>query len=406
MAEPRVIEVRVPPLGEGAEGATLVAWLAPDRQMVQAGDPLAEVEHDKTSVILHADCTGHLTRLVAAGAELAAGTVIGHLGDAPGPGPQTPPPRPVSDAQVDITEPGDSTAPTHWAGTPLDGGASPLARRLAARLDVDLGTVTGTGPGGLITRGDVHGAAGISMPRPAPAPVGPLQDTRGQVERPELGPLQRAVARRMEQSHRTIPAFAVHLEIDAEPMLRLRQRLRQAAGPSAVPSINDLVVKASAQALREHPAANAAIRDGVLERYERVNIAMAVAVTDGLRVPVIHDADRLTLGELARTSRDLAARARDGALDPTQSEGATFTVTNLGTRGVHDCLPLISPPQVAILGAGAVRTAAVVRDGQPAVGRVMSLTMCADHRVLNGADGADLLTAIGGRLVEPLQLAL
>jgi pyruvate dehydrogenase E2 component (dihydrolipoamide acetyltransferase) len=294
--------------------------------------------------------------------------------------------------------------------------ATPLARRLAARHGLDVDGIAGTGPGGFVLRSDVLGAAGLppaAPPAPAsPAEVrpatgpGPGPGPRGVVTVVEPSRVQRVVAERMAESRATIPDFTMRVDVDRALAESAREQLLRLAGGAAAPSLNDMVVKAAALALREVPWANGRFREGRIEQYERVNVGIAVAAPDGLLVPVIRDADRRSLGDLAEESRRLAAAARAGAVAPEDLEGGTFTVSNLGMFGIRSFTAIINPPQAAILAVGMVRDEAVVRDGEIRPGRRMSLTLSGDHRILNGVDGARLLGAIRGRLEEPLRLAL
>jgi pyruvate dehydrogenase E2 component (dihydrolipoamide acetyltransferase) len=218
--------------------------------------------------------------------------------------------------------------------------------------------------------------------------------------------LQRIVAERMETSRATIPAFSIRLDVDMDEAVALRERLRELADEDAAPTINDLVLKAAALALRDVPRANASVVDGRFALHERVNVGLAVAAPDALFVPVVRDADRRSLVEIARESRRMAQAARDGRLAPADLEGGTFTVSNLGQFGIHAFTAIINPPQAAILAVGAVREEPVVRAGKIRAGLVMALTLSGDHRILNGADGAQLLAAVRARLETPLLLAL
>jgi pyruvate dehydrogenase E2 component (dihydrolipoamide acetyltransferase) len=287
--------------------------------------------------------------------------------------------------------------------------ASPVARRLAREQGIDLSAVQGTGPRGRITRADIEAfaAAPPSTPAPAVGTPGQAAGGKGDAEPVELTRLQQLVARRMTQAKTTIPEFILHRTVDMEAAASLRQGLMSAAGPEdVVPSFNDMIIKASALALRAHPGANAAFRDGSIERYSRVNIGMAVAAPDALIVPVVFDADRLSAGAIAAVTKAAAQRARDRTITPAELEGATFTVSNLGMYGVEWFLPVISPPQAAILGVGAIEQRPVTHEGEIVARRRMSLTLVSDHRVIYGADAAELLQHICSLLEQPLRLVL
>jgi pyruvate dehydrogenase E2 component (dihydrolipoamide acetyltransferase) len=272
--------------------------------------------------------------------------------------------------------------------------ASPTARRLAEALGVDLAGLTGTGPGGRIVKEDVEAAAnGAAAPESATPAV------------QQLTSVQKVVARRMVESRTTVPAFELRVVVDMTRAVALRAALKAAARDGeAVPSFNDMVVRASALALRGHPRANGSYRDGTFVLHERVNVGVAVAAQDALLVPVVADADGKSLGAIARATRDLALRGRDGGLTPSELDGGTFTVSNLGMFGVRSFTAVINVPQAAILAVGALERRAVV-DGDAVVPRhVMDLTLCCDHRILYGADAAAFLADLRANLEVPERL--
>jgi pyruvate dehydrogenase E2 component (dihydrolipoamide acetyltransferase) len=213
------------------------------------------------------------------------------------------------------------------------------------------------------------------------------------------------IAQRMSESKATIPDFTLHAEADMEQAVELRAQLRRAGrGGDAVPSYNDMVLKACALALREHPRANAAYRDGAFELYERVNVGIAVAAEDSLIVPTLFDADRKSLLDIAREARLLAERVRSRLITPAELSGATFTVSNLGMYGVASFAAIINPPQAAILAVGELRELPVLRDGQVVPGSRMSLVLTCDHRILYGAPAAEFLARVRQLLEQPLCL--
>jgi len=217
--------------------------------------------------------------------------------------------------------------------------------------------------------------------------------------------IQVQIAQRMAESKATIPDFTLHAEVDMEQAVELRTQLRKAArGGDAIPSYNDMVVRACGLALREHPQANAAYRDGAFELYERVNVGIAVAAHDTLVVPTVFDADRKSLVEIAREARRLAERVRSRQVTPAELSGGTFTVSNLGMYGVAGFSAIINPPQAAILAVGELREAPVVRDGQVVPGLRMSIALTCDHRILYGAPAAEFLVRVRQLLEQPLYL--
>lgn len=301
--------------------------------------------------------------------------------------------------------------------------ASPLARRLAREKGVDLGSLSGSGPGGRIVKADVEAAPGAPQaapaaeaerpaPTPAPAPHGapspPSPETaKGETITQDLDRTQQTIARRMAESKAIAPHFYLDAEIEMSRAVEARARLKAAAGEGeVVPSFNDMVVKACAIALREFPKANGAYRDGRFELYSRVNVGIAVAAPGALVVPTIFDADRKGLRRIAEESRDLAAKVRAGTVTPPELSGGTFTVSNLGMFGIDSFSAVINAPQAAILAVGAIKERPVIRGGELASAHLMNVTLACDHRILYGAEGAEFLARVRALLEEPLSLAL
>jgi pyruvate dehydrogenase E2 component (dihydrolipoamide acetyltransferase) len=293
--------------------------------------------------------------------------------------------------------------------------ASPIARRMAREMGLELASVKGTGPGGRIVKADVEAAAKEQPeaeappereeePAPAAAPAG--DSGRGEARHQDLTRLQRTVARRMAESKATAPDFVISLEVDMEEAVALRTQLKAAAGDAPAPSFNDFVIKASALALRDFPRANGAYRDGAFELYSRVNVGVAVAGQDALVVPTVFDADKKSLGTIAAEARALAEKVREGKITPPELSAGTFTVSNLGMYGIRRFVAVINPPQAAILAVGELTPRPVVRDGEVAVRAIMDLTLSCDHRILYGADAAEFLARIREYLEHPLKLAL
>jgi pyruvate dehydrogenase E2 component (dihydrolipoyllysine-residue acetyltransferase) len=297
--------------------------------------------------------------------------------------------------------------------------ATPLARRIAAAHGVALDDVVGTGPLGRVTRADVLSKAGVAdapspvpIPRTdapeAPAPAAPATATtdvaKGEVDVVEPSRLQTVIARRMAEAKATVPHFQVQTDVVMDAAVAFREQLK-ATGAEA-PSLNDLVVKAAALALREHPLANGSYRDGRFELHGRVNVGIAVAAQDALVVPTIFDADTKSLGAIAADARRLAHAVRERTVTPPELAGATFTVSNLGMYGMTAINPVINAPQAAILGVGAMRDVLARVDGEIVDRRLMTLTLSCDHRILYGADAARFLASIRELLETPLRLAL
>jgi pyruvate dehydrogenase E2 component (dihydrolipoamide acetyltransferase) len=432
-------DVVMPRLSDSMEEGTILKWLKADGDEVAEGEELVEIETDKATMTHEADAAGTLRIVAQEGETLAVGQVIASLGEderAPaedGAAAAEPQPAQAAAGQAQDGEGADAparpepvaaaaTAEPSAPGHEGNGGrakASPVARRIAREQGVDLSALQGTGPGGRIVKADVEAAAGIAAPAepearsappqraPAPAPAEPAATgAKGDVGHQELSRVQQVIARRMAESKATIPDFAISTDVDMESAVALRGQLKAVAGDGVVPSYNDMVVKASALALREFPRANGAYRDGRFELYSRVNVGVAVAAHDALVVPTVFDADRKSLGEIAREARALAERVRSGAITPPELGGGTFTVSNLGMYGITRFTAVINPPQAAILAVGQMEQRAVVREGELVARHTMTITLTCDHRILYGADSAEFLARIRALLEAPVALAM
>ncbi|MGA9859682.1 MAG: dihydrolipoamide acetyltransferase family protein, partial [Solirubrobacteraceae bacterium] len=295
--------------------------------------------------------------------------------------------------------------------------ATPLARRAARLHNIELSAVSGTGPRGRITRDDVLAAAGVTIAvSPAPpsviasAPAAPATTpltVPAGAEAVPLSRLQSLIARRMTESRTTIPEFEVQTEVVMDAAVALREGLRAVISEAQpLPSLNDLIIKACAIALRRHPRLNAAFISDTLHVAPAVNIGIAVATDEALIVPTLRDADTLSLGAVASKSRRLAGRVRSGEISPAELEGGTFTVSNLGMFGMTAIRPVINPPQVAILGVGAIRDTLARDNGEIIDRRLMTLTLSADHRAVYGADASRFLAELRELLQAPLTTLL
>ena len=389
----------MPRLSDSMEEGTIVRWLKRDGDPVAKGDPLAEVETDKATVTFDADADGTLRILVEEGETVPIGGVIASIGDRTEPRPRSPAPAQAAPAKPAPAAAGRSSDASERGNGADRVRASPLARRMARESQIDLRALTGSGPGGRIVKADLEGA------RQPVAPAAAARGAKGAVTIVQPSRTQVQIAQRMSESKATIPDFTLHAEADMEQAVELRAQLRRAGrGGEVVPSYNDMVVKACALALRDHPRANAAYRDGAFELYERVNIGIAVAADDSLIVPTVFDADRKSLLEIAGEARTLAERVRSRLVTPAELSGATFTVSNLGMYGVAGFAAIINPPQAAILAVGELREVPIVRDGSVVPGSRMSLVLTCDHRILYGAPAAEFLARVRLLLEQPLYL--
>lgn len=367
----------MPKLSDSEADAVVLRWLKAPGEGFRRGEGLLEVETDKATVVYEAEEDGTLEAILVSEGETAA----------------------VGQPIARLAERGTAAAETTGPAAVARPNATPVARRTAVELGVSLHDVAGTGPGGRITAEDVQRAA----PNGAAAPA-PSSDPRGEVTLVELTSTQATVARRMTASASEIPSFTVSGDADVSEIVALRRGARKESAET--PSLNDFVVKAAALTLRELPRFNASYRDGRIECYSRVNVGVAVAADDALLVPVVADADRRPLSEIAAETRRLAESARRRSLRPEELQGGTFTVSNLGMFGVRSFTAIVDLPQTAILAVGAVRRAPVEDAGGIVFRDVMTLTLTCDHRVVYGADGARFLSRLCELLERPLLLAL
>jgi pyruvate dehydrogenase E2 component (dihydrolipoamide acetyltransferase) len=419
-----LVEIVMPRLSDSMEEGTVLKWMKKVGDEVAVGEELVEIETDKANMAYESDVAGTLTEILAAeGDTLAIGAPIAVVGS---PGAAATAETSPTDTPADVHPPsagdnapplnpqeGVTPAPASSAGVSVgEGGdrarvkASPLARRIARDKGIDLSALRGSGPGGRIVKRDVAQAS-AAAPVPAESQGGAGETAKGTTTYQDLSRLQQVVSRRMAESKATAPHFYLQSEIDMSAAVEARGRLK-ALTPEGevVPSFNDMVVKACALALREHPLANGSYRDGRFELYSRVNVGVAVAARDALVVPTVFDADKKGLREIAADSRRLAGRVRDGSITPPELSGGTFTVSNLGMYGVSNFSAVINAPQAAILAVGAIAERPVVRDGEITTAHLLGVTLACDHRILYGAPAAEFLARIRALLEEPLSLAL
>jgi len=407
------------------EEGRLVEWKKGEGDPVAVGDVLAEVETDKAVMELVARAGGTLLKqVVPAGttvpvSELVA--LIGEPGEAVENGKPAPPapkatesaPRAASTGAAESKAPAGPAA----AAAPLVSRtgrvkASPLARRIAAERGIDLGGIAGTGPEGRVVLRDLEGAATFPGGAAAPAGVAAAPAPPRPVVRPPdgapftdvpLSQIRKTIARRLAQSIGPIPTFYLTTEVDMERAWDAREGLK-ALGEGPKVSFNDIIIKAVATALRQHPACNAWWQDDRIRYWHEVHVSMAVAIEEGLITPVIRHTDLKSLREIAAESHDLAGRARERRLMPEEYTGGTFSVSNLGMLDIEEFTAVINPPEAGILAVGRIVQKAVVHEGQLAVRRRLRLTMSCDHRVIDGATGAQFLKTLKAMLENPLAL--
>jgi pyruvate dehydrogenase E2 component (dihydrolipoamide acetyltransferase) len=414
-------EITMPRLSDSMEEGTILKWLVAEGDEVKRGQPIAEIETDKANMTYETDTEGTVSELVAQeGDTLAIGEVIALIGEGNGkpksekkeeePEQQE---EPEKEEEPEQEEEQEEPQEEERKPQPSSNGgervkASPVARRMAGEMGVELAQLEGSGPGGRIVKADVEAAAkdgGERKPAAAPAAQRGEAGAKGEVEYQELTRLQQTVTRRMAESKATAPDFQLVAEVEMSAAVELRKRLKEVADPA--PSVNDMVVKAVAVALRDHRRVNGAYRDGKFELYSRVNVGIAVAGQDALVVPTIFDADQKSLGQIAKDARELIGKVREGQITPPEVSGGTFTVSNLGMYGIDNFSAIINPPQAALLTVGALKKRAVPDErGRVAVRDMMNLTLVCDHRILYGADGAEFLARVRELLESPLSLAL
>jgi pyruvate dehydrogenase E2 component (dihydrolipoamide acetyltransferase) len=429
-------DVLMPRLSDTMEEGILSQWVARVGDQVRKGDVLAVIETDKAAMDMEAYDEGVLTRiLVQEGASVPIGTpiaVIGQAGDVPAAA--APPVRAPDQAERAVIPP-PAPAPAPAAGPPAAGPvpASPLARKLARERGIDLSTLTGSGPGGRIVRADIEEAARTrNGAQPAPAPTGPARPAPGRppavplaavlpspvpsgaaplapavdAEEIPLTTVRRLTAERLAASAREVPHFYLTVVAAADKLLAFRAQANERRGADVKITVTDLLIRACATALADCPEVNASWDETRILRHRHVSIGVAVAIDDGLIVPVIRDAGRKTLTEVARQARDLTARARARKLTPGELSGGTFTISNLGMYGIRQFTAVINPPQAAILAVGVAVRQPVVHDDQIAIATTMTLTLSIDHRAVDGATAAGFLTRLRDLIEEPLDIVL
>ncbi|MCZ7686017.1 MAG: pyruvate dehydrogenase complex dihydrolipoamide acetyltransferase [Sandaracinaceae bacterium] len=407
--------VGLPKLSPTMEEGTLARWAKKEGDRIAVDDLVAEIETDKATMEWRAFDPGVLLKILAEeGAVLlpdAPVAIIGEQGEdiatllaqlekggAPAPSAK-PVAVPAAPAEKAAPE-----APLASTEAPPSGRvlASPLVRKLAREHDLDLRTLRGSGPGGRIVKRDLDAA--LAQPRAA-APAAPAGRQPPRVER--LSSMRRTIARRLTESKQTVPHFYLTIDVDAEPLAEARARINaELERDGEKVSLNDLIMKACAMALRRLPEVNASFAGDSIHYHQVVDISMAVAIPDGLVTPVIRDADREGLREIAKEARELASRARAKKLAPEEMTNGTFSVSNLGMFGIEDFAAVINPPEGAILAVGTVREEPVVRGGQVVPGQRMRMTLSCDHRVVDGALGARWLQILRGLLEQPVLMLL
>jgi pyruvate dehydrogenase E2 component (dihydrolipoamide acetyltransferase) len=415
-------EIKLPRLGQGMESGTIVKWLKSEGESVEKGEPLYELDTDKVTQEVEADASGVLLKIAVAEGEVEVGrtiAVIGEQGEDLAVESPQPEQKEAADEEAEQSAEKPARAPAREserergrgastedavtevkAPSTTDGRikASPLARRIARERGIELGSVAGTGPEGRIVAEDVERAA--ASPQPLVASAAPPVEVAREVEVQQLSSMRKTIARRLTEAWQA-PVFQLGVTADMARAQEVRARLVELHGDGVKPTIGDLLTKICGSALMRHRAVNALFRGDALELYPTANVGIAVAVPNGLVVPVLGSVERLSIAEIAVARAEVVERARSGKLTQQDLEGGTFTISNLGMYGIERFIAVLNPPQAAILAVGSIEDKVVAVDGQPTVRPRMELTLTCDHRAVDGATGAEFLSTVKQFLEEP-----
>jgi len=402
--------VIMPRLSDTMKEGMVAKWLKAEGDPVEKGEAIVEIQSDKATLEVEAYESGVLRRIVAREEEVvplgeAIAIIAGADDDISGletavePEASAPPPAPKPEA---------APAPKTASATGRI-KVSPLARKMAAQMGIDLAIVQGTGPGGRIVKRDIVGV-GEAAPVTASVPAAPVAKTPVQVTREDeavsLSPMRKIIAQRLTESKTTVPHFYITIEVDMGAALALRAQINEQCQDRVKVTINDLVVKAAATALAKFPRVNSSFDGDRVIRRGRVNVGVAVAMEDGLVVPVIRDCDQKGLAEIGAEARDLVERGRQGKLAEEEYTGGTFTVSNMGMFNVENFAAIINPPEAALLAVASVRKAPVIKDDVVVPADCMKMTLSGDHRVMNGQVACQFLDEIRRLLENPLNLVV
>jgi pyruvate dehydrogenase E2 component (dihydrolipoamide acetyltransferase) len=391
------VEVRLPQWGMGMQEGTVVRWLKREGDAIRADEDLVEIEAAKTTQAVTAPVAGVLLRvLVPEGETIPVRTALALVG-APS---ELPAERPPAGHAAASPRPGPPPPPSPEVGVERRVPVTPVARKLARDLGVDLALVTGSGPGGRIDEADVRAHAErqrASSPASSPERAGVASPAPAADQLEPMSSMRRAIARNMHASLQTMAQLTLFTELDVTELVRLRERLQR----EFALTVTDLIVYAVARALKRHPHLNASLEGDQVRRHSAIHIGLAVALEDGLIVPVIRDADRKALPDIAAETRTVAERARLGQLTPEQVTGSTFTVTTLGRFGIDGFTPIVNPPEAAILGVGRVVEKPANYRGTIALRHLLTLSLTHDHRLVDGAPAAAFLQTLAELLETP-----
>jgi pyruvate dehydrogenase E2 component (dihydrolipoyllysine-residue acetyltransferase) len=426
------IEILMPALSPTMTEGNLAKWLKNEGEAVKPGDVIAEIETDKATMEVEAVDEGKLGKiLVPAGSQgvkvnqpiallLEEGEDAAALAKVAAAAPKAAPPA-AAPAPAVATAPAAAPAPAQpqpaaapvQAAPPTAAGdrvfASPLARRMAQQAGIDLARLNGSGPHGRIVKADIdaalaRGVPAAAKPGPTPTPAAPAGGLPAFTEQPH-SMMRKVIARRLVESKREAPHFYLTIDCNIDRLLQLRQEINVKREKDKI-SVNDFVIKACALALKQVPAANASWTENAVRLYQAADVSVAVATPGGLITPIIRSAETKSLSTISAEMKDLAGRARDGKLKPEEYQGGTFSVSNLGMFGIREFAAVINPPQGAILAVGAGEQRSIVKDNALAIATMMSCTLSVDHRVVDGAIGAEYLAAFKKLIEDPLSMLI
>ena len=396
-------EVKLPRLGQGMESGTIVKWLKAEGDAVEKGEPLYELDTDKVTQEVEAEASGVLIKIAVAEGEVPVGETIAFIGkegeaapesaEKPAEAPKREPER--QEGREAAAEKAAEQPPPSSGATNGRVKASPLARRIARERGVELSSLRGTGPDGRIVAEDVERAeAGGAATAPAAQAAPP-----GEVESRPLSNVRKTIAKRLTQAW-TVPAFQLTVDVDMTRAQELVTKQRE-LNPEVRITVTDVLTKVSAMALMRHRDMNVQYADDALLVFPSADVGIAVAAPQGLVVPVVRGAERLTIAQIAQVRGDLVSRARDNKLRSEDLQGGTFTISNLGMYDVDQFIAVLNPPQASILAVGQTRDLVVARDGDLAIVPTMTMTLTCDHRAVDGATGAEFLKTIKAMLQDP-----
>ncbi|MDX8404333.1 MAG: pyruvate dehydrogenase complex dihydrolipoamide acetyltransferase [Mariprofundaceae bacterium] len=413
----------------------IARWLKKEGDTLESGEVMAEIETDKATMEMEVVDEGILHKILSPeGSTVAVGMPIAVIAED---GEEVPADyQPTSEIAAEVESipaktPVEAEAPAATPAAPAPVvepvtapvadskriKVSPLARRLAKQKGINLAAITGTGPKGRITKGDVEkavkrgislgaGTAAVVTPAARPMPSGPLPYHEDEFERVENSMMRKAIARRLTESKQQVPHFYLNVDVEMDRLMDLRAQLNEAADGAFKLSVNDFIIKAVAKALVDVPAANASWTDASTLMHKHAHVSVAVAIEGGLITPVIRFAEQKGIVDISNEVKELAGRARTGELQPEEYSGGTFSISNLGMYGVKQFSAIVNPPEGAILAVGGTEERPVVKNGELTIAKVMSLTLSCDHRVVDGAVGAEFLAALKKHIETPASVLI